>query len=99
MSFLDAAPRWFACFDQPDLKAVVSLELRCPEDWVVSGNGPATCVAPGHWGRAPLRGAGPWAPPPPGAARHLLHDRRRRAVPPPPRRARRHPARPARPPI
>ena len=21
MSFLDAAPRWFACFDQPDLKA------------------------------------------------------------------------------
>ena len=23
MSFLDAAPRWFACFDQPDLKAPV----------------------------------------------------------------------------
>ena len=49
MSFLDAAPRWFACFDQPDLKAPVNLDVRCPTDWRVAANGPATEVAPGHW--------------------------------------------------
>ena len=49
MSFLDAAPRWFACFDQPDLKAPVSMDVRCPDDWRVAGNGPATELAPGHW--------------------------------------------------
>ncbi len=49
MSFLDAAPRWFACFDQPDLKAPVTLDVRCPADWRVAANGPATEVAPGHW--------------------------------------------------
>ena len=43
MSFLDAAPRWFACFDQPDLKAPVSLEVACPEGWTVAGS-PAQCV-------------------------------------------------------
>src|SRR5436305_1757154 len=53
MSFLDAAPRWFACFDQPDLKAPVTVRVRCPEEWVVSGNGPATRVAPGEWHVAP----------------------------------------------
>ena len=30
MSFLDAAPRWFACFDQPDLKGPLRLEVSCP---------------------------------------------------------------------
>ena len=49
MSFLDAAPRWFACFDQPDLKAPVSADVRCPANWRVAGNGPATEVSPGHW--------------------------------------------------
>jgi aminopeptidase N len=49
MSFLDAAPRWFACFDQPDLKAPVTVDVRCPPDWTVAGNGPATEVEPGHW--------------------------------------------------
>jgi aminopeptidase N len=49
MSFLDAAPRWFACFDQPDLKAPVHLEVRCPSGWAVAGNGPATEVEPGRW--------------------------------------------------
>ncbi len=41
MSFLDAAPRWFACFDQPDLKAPVTLQVRAPQGWTVLGNGPA----------------------------------------------------------
>jgi aminopeptidase N len=57
MSFLDAAPRWFACFDQPDLKAPVEVFVRCPEDWVVSGNGPAVRTDDGRWGiasRGPL---------------------------------------------
>jgi aminopeptidase N len=53
MSFLDAAPRWFACFDQPDLKAPVRASVSCPADWVVFGNGPASEVEPGRWTIAP----------------------------------------------
>ena len=49
MSFLDAAPRWFACFDQPDLKAPVTITVHCPAEWTVAGNGPATELAPGTW--------------------------------------------------
>jgi aminopeptidase N len=49
MSFLDAAPRWFACFDQPDLKASYDVEVRCPDDWTVLGNSPAERIGPGHW--------------------------------------------------
>jgi aminopeptidase N len=49
MSFLSAAPRWFACFDQPDLKAPVAVDVSCPADWVVVGNGPATQLEPGRW--------------------------------------------------
>ncbi|MEO8888979.1 MAG: aminopeptidase N [Jatrophihabitantaceae bacterium] len=53
MSFLDAAPRWFACFDQPDLKAPLTLSVTCPPDWTVAGNGAATSLAPGEWRLAP----------------------------------------------
>ncbi|HST48784.1 aminopeptidase N [Jatrophihabitans sp.] len=49
MSFLDAAPRWFACFDQPDLKAGYDIDVQCPPDWTVIGNSPASRTAPGHW--------------------------------------------------
>ncbi len=49
MSFLDAAPRWFACFDQPDLKAPFTFTVDCPPDWTVVGNGPAHRDGPGHW--------------------------------------------------
>ncbi|GAB1645626.1 aminopeptidase N [Krasilnikovia sp. MM14-A1259] len=38
-SFLDAARRIFACFDQPDLKAPVRLSVTAPEDWLVAANG------------------------------------------------------------
>ncbi|HEV2885802.1 MAG TPA: M1 family aminopeptidase, partial [Jatrophihabitans sp.] len=55
MSFLDAAPRWFACFDQPDLKAAFDIEVHCPPEWSVIGNGAATRVAPGHWQLAGTR--------------------------------------------
>ncbi|MFC0625514.1 aminopeptidase N [Kribbella deserti] len=49
MSFLDAAPRIFACFDQPDLKAPYSFTVTAPADWIVLGNGAATQVSPGRW--------------------------------------------------
>ncbi len=53
MPFLDAAPKIFGCFDQPDLKAVWRFEVRAPRDWVAIGNSPATEVAPGHWRLGP----------------------------------------------
>ena len=37
-SFLDDAQRTFACFDQPDLKAPITLTVRAPADWAVGGN-------------------------------------------------------------
>ncbi|MEU0093605.1 aminopeptidase N [Kribbella sp. NPDC006257] len=49
MASLESAPRYFACFDQPDLKAPYQLKVRCPEDWIVLGNGPSTQTAPGEW--------------------------------------------------
>ena len=49
MSFMDAAPSIFACFDQPDLKAPYTLHVRAPEDWTVVGNGPAEHVGGGEW--------------------------------------------------
>ena len=63
MSFLDAAPRWFACFDQPDLKAPVALRRSCP-----AGLG-GRRQRPGHPGRA-----GALADRVDRTARHVLHD-------------------------
>ncbi|NYG06404.1 aminopeptidase N [Phycicoccus badiiscoriae] len=47
--FLDAAPRVFACFDQPDLKAPYVVTVAAPQGWIVLGNGAATQVGPGRW--------------------------------------------------
>lgn len=47
--FLDAGPRVFACFDQPDLKAPYAVSVAAPEGWLVLGNGAARQVAPGRW--------------------------------------------------
>src|SRR3954449_4129552 len=52
MSFLDAAPRIFACFDQPDLKAPYRMKVTAPPEWLVLGNGAATQVSRGRWERA-----------------------------------------------
>ncbi|WP_432888493.1 aminopeptidase N [Kribbella sp. CA-245084] len=52
MSSLESAPRYFPCFDQPDLKAPYTMTVKCPEDWVVLGNGAATRTAPGEWALA-----------------------------------------------
>jgi aminopeptidase N len=49
MSFLDTAPRMYACFDQPDLKAVYRVRVTTPPDWIVLGNGAARQVSPGRW--------------------------------------------------
>jgi len=47
--FLDAAPKVFACFDQPDLKAPFTVTVTAPQDWVVLGNGAALPAGPGRW--------------------------------------------------
>ncbi|MFC6697366.1 aminopeptidase N [Nocardioides daphniae] len=74
MSFMDAAPTIFACFDQPDLKAPYTFHVRAPQDWTVIGNAPGEQVEPGVWELAttpPLSTyfvtlvAGPY---------HLIHD-------------------------
>jgi aminopeptidase N len=49
MTFLSAAPRVFACFDQPDLKAPFRMGTRVPQGWKVIGNGRASQLAPGMW--------------------------------------------------
>jgi aminopeptidase N len=48
-SFLDDAERIFACFDQPDLKAAVTLAVTAPAGWQVAGNAAGGEVAPGRW--------------------------------------------------
>ncbi len=55
--FLDAAPRVFACFDQPDLKAPYDVRVRAPQGWVVVGNGATgqSADADGWWTLATTR--------------------------------------------
>lgn len=70
MSFLDQAQRVFAAFDQPDLKAPVTLTVTAPERWTVAANGTlAATPRPGRWEFAPTPPlaayfvsliAGPW---------------------------------------
>ena len=55
MSFMDAAPTTFACFDQPDLKAPYTLHVRAPESWTVIGNAPARQGSPGEWEIGPTQ--------------------------------------------
>ena len=38
--FMDAAPRVFACFDQPDLKAPYTFSVTAPAGWTVLSNAP-----------------------------------------------------------
>ncbi|MER7460184.1 aminopeptidase N [Micromonospora sp. NPDC126480] len=70
MSFLDDVQRIFAAFDQPDLKAPVTLRVTAPAHWTVAGNGRlAANPRPGRWEFAPTAPlatyfvsliAGPW---------------------------------------
>jgi aminopeptidase N len=78
MSFLDESQRIFAAFDQPDLKAPVTLRATAPEGWTVLANGArAGNPAPCRWEfaeTAPLAtylvslAAGPYH------GRHTEHD-------------------------
>ncbi len=49
MSFMDAAPTVFACFDQPDLKSPYTFHVTAPVGWTVVGNAPGEEVSPGVW--------------------------------------------------
>ncbi|GAB7007348.1 aminopeptidase N [Nocardioides sp. AN3] len=49
MSFMDAAPSVFACFDQPDLKAPYTFHVTVPTDWRVFANAAGEQVEPGRW--------------------------------------------------
>ncbi|MFG1918794.1 aminopeptidase N [Micromonospora sp. NPDC048898] len=54
VSFLDNVQRIFAAFDQPDLKAPVTLSVTAPPEWTVSSNAEvAATPAPGRWEFAP----------------------------------------------
>jgi aminopeptidase N len=53
MTFLDAAPRVFACFDQPDLKATFRTTVTAPAGWTVMGNSRAEHDGAGRWRLAP----------------------------------------------
>ena len=46
---LDAAPRVFACFDQPNLKAAYDVTVTAPRDWTVIGNGDPSTSGDGQW--------------------------------------------------
>src|SRR6185369_15974292 len=48
-SFPDDAARIFACFDQPDLKAPITLRVTVDPQWTVRANGAGTEVAWGKW--------------------------------------------------
>ena len=58
-AYIDNAPRVFACFDQPDLKAPYTFTLTTGPGLRVLGNADATEVAPGRWE------LGPTSPQPP----------------------------------
>ncbi|MDN3355707.1 aminopeptidase N [Actinomadura sp. DC4] len=49
----DEASRVFACFDQPDLKAVFSITVTAPPDWTVLSNGAGSRGEDGRWEFAP----------------------------------------------
>jgi aminopeptidase N len=55
MSFMDAAPTIFACFDQPDLKAAYTFHVTAPVGWTVVGNAPGEEVSPGVWELEPTQ--------------------------------------------
>ena len=43
------APAFMACFDQPDLKAPVTVRVSADPRWLVRGNGAGRQLAPGRW--------------------------------------------------
>ena len=52
-AFLDDGPRFFASFDQPDLKAAYEVSVTAPEEWTVVANSLAGRQEGGRWEFAP----------------------------------------------
>jgi aminopeptidase N len=46
---VDNGQRAFACFDQPDLKAPITLTVTAPSEWTVVANGRVDMRREGHW--------------------------------------------------
>ncbi|MEV4131500.1 aminopeptidase N [Dactylosporangium sp. NPDC049742] len=57
---LDEAQRIFACFDQPDLKAPVTLTVTAPPQWTVHGNAPLRQAGDGVWAFEPTPPIAPY---------------------------------------
>ncbi|MFC4997173.1 aminopeptidase N [Dactylosporangium cerinum] len=57
---LDEAQRIFACFDQPDLKAPITLTVTAPPQWTVRGNAPLREAHDGHWAFEPTPPLAPY---------------------------------------
>jgi aminopeptidase N len=51
----DQASLVFACFDQPDLKAVLQVSVTAPPHWTVLANGAGELGADGRWRFVPTR--------------------------------------------
>ncbi|WP_354642745.1 aminopeptidase N [Kitasatospora camelliae] len=51
----DMAPKVFGCFDQPDLKAPITLAVTVPEAWTAVANGAVAGRTAGRWEFAPTR--------------------------------------------
>ncbi|WP_282202827.1 aminopeptidase N [Kitasatospora fiedleri] len=51
----DLAAKVFACFDQPDLKAPITLRATAPAEWTLVGNGARTSAEGGRWEFAPTK--------------------------------------------
>ncbi|WP_433649980.1 aminopeptidase N [Micromonospora zamorensis] len=47
--YVDNAPRVFACFDQPDLKAPFTFSVQAPTGWQVLGTSEASREGDGRW--------------------------------------------------
>jgi aminopeptidase N len=47
--FLSETGRVFGCFDQPDLKAPLSLRVTADPQWTVVANGAGRLIRPGRW--------------------------------------------------
>lgn len=65
--YADQAPRIFACFDQPDLKAPFAFTVATPAHWRVLSTAEATQTAPGQWEIGPTAPRPRTSPPSPPA--------------------------------
>jgi aminopeptidase N len=70
----DLAPKVFACFDQPDLKAPFAFTVTAPDDWTVIGTGAASRLADGRWQIVPAGPISSYLVTVVGGPLHAVHD-------------------------